>query len=90
MTKINGLHFGESSAGQRYAVAINASGSTSVPLGPSFRDRVAAALYVAENGGWVSGHALTPGGTPWGTSRERDLKPKYQARAESFLAAMAE
>jgi len=51
-------------------------------------ERAAAALYVAENGPWVSGQGITPGGTPWGTTRERELRPEYLRRAGAVLAAV--
>lgn len=50
-------------------------------------EAAAQAIYVSDNGPWISGGALTPGGTPWGTSREATDRPFYLEHARAALEA---
>jgi hypothetical protein len=61
-----------------------------VSLDAATVERVAESLYHADHGPWVSGHGFTPGGTPWGTSREQQLRIEYISKARAVLAAAVE
>jgi hypothetical protein len=52
-------------------------------------EAAARGLHHAEHGPWVSGGGVTPGGTPWGTSREMARKELYLSRARLALEAAA-
>lgn len=49
----------------------------------------ARALYVVQRGPWISGGGIQEGGTPWGTSRERDFHAEYLGASEAALTAAA-
>jgi hypothetical protein len=54
---------------------------------PEAIEAAAEALYVANRGPWVSGHGTTLGGTPWGTSHEREVRETYVNAATAALSA---
>lgn len=53
-------------------------------------EQIARALHYLDYGPWVSGGGLTEGGTPWGTSREKDRHEEYLGRARTFMAMTGE
>ena len=64
------------------------AGGMSKPEIPEEAVEVAArALHLIDQGPWISGGAITPGGTPWGTSREASRHGEYLDKARLALEA---
>lgn len=75
----------------RHGLDLVAGGQAGPGLENASRDEIAEALYLVENGTWTSGTGrYPPYGTPWGTSREADLREEYLRRADAFLLLSAQ